>query len=66
MTKSESCGLMSRYLERFDPSIVILTGRERGTEFAVSQIRLTLGRGPGVDLALDLESLTFRLAQEAA
>jgi predicted component of type VI protein secretion system len=53
MTKSESCALLAEYLERYAPSLVILSGREKGTEFALGQRRLTLGRGPGVDLAVD-------------
>ncbi len=44
---------LARYLERYATSIVILSGRERGTEFSLDQHRLTLGRGPGVDLALE-------------
>ncbi len=44
---------LARYLERWATSIVILSGRERGTELSLDQHRLTLGRGPGVDLALE-------------
>ncbi len=44
---------LARYLERYATSIVILSGRERGTEFSLDQHRLTWGRGPGVDLALE-------------
>ena len=36
---------LARYLERYATSIVILSGRERGTEFSLDQHRLTLGRG---------------------
>lgn len=53
MTKPETCGRLAEYLGRYSPSILILSGREKGTELALDQRRLTLGRGPGVDLAVD-------------
>ncbi len=52
MTKP-SCRRLAEYLGRYAPSIMILSGREKGTELALDQRRLTLGRGPGVDLAVD-------------
>jgi pSer/pThr/pTyr-binding forkhead associated (FHA) protein len=41
------------YLTRFEPKVVVLSGRAAGQEFPLDQDRLTLGRGPGVDVAFD-------------
>jgi pSer/pThr/pTyr-binding forkhead associated (FHA) protein len=41
------------YLSRFEPKVVVLSGRVAGQEFPLDQERLTLGRGPGVDVAFD-------------
>ncbi len=43
----------STYLARFQASIVILSGPAKGTEHALDRERITMGRGPGVDLAFD-------------
>jgi pSer/pThr/pTyr-binding forkhead associated (FHA) protein len=41
------------FLSRFEPKVVVLSGRVAGQEFPLDQERLTLGRGPGVDVAFD-------------
>ncbi len=44
---------LGEFLSAYRASIVILNGAARGTEFALDQLRVTLGRGPGVDLCFD-------------
>lgn len=41
------------FRSRFEPRVVVLSGRVAGQEFPLDQERLTLGRGPGVDVAFD-------------
>ena len=41
------------YLSQFDPKVVVLSGRVAGQEFPLDQERMTMGRGPGVDVAFD-------------
>jgi pSer/pThr/pTyr-binding forkhead associated (FHA) protein len=41
------------FLGRFRAALVILSGEARGMEYGLDQPRTALGRGPGVDLALD-------------
>ncbi|MCP4003358.1 MAG: FHA domain-containing protein [bacterium] len=53
MHDSPHCRVLSDFLTDFQPSIVMLRGCARGTEYPVDQGRVTLGRGPGVDLAFD-------------
>jgi pSer/pThr/pTyr-binding forkhead associated (FHA) protein len=45
--------VFSQFLSRFQPAIVILSGAAKGTEYAIDSDRVTMGRGPGVDLAFD-------------
>jgi hypothetical protein len=44
-------------LARFRPSLIVLSGEAHGLEFVLDQRRSLIGRGPGVDLALDHEDL---------
>ncbi|HTO06906.1 MAG TPA: FHA domain-containing protein [Myxococcota bacterium] len=53
---------LSDFLTRYRPALVILTGEARGLEYRLDQPRTALGRGPGVDLALNDESLRTRHA----
>jgi predicted component of type VI protein secretion system len=53
---------LSDFLTRYRPALVILTGEARGLEYRLDQPRTAVGRGPGVDLALDDESLRTRHA----
>jgi predicted component of type VI protein secretion system len=53
---------LSEFLTRYRPALVILSGQARGLEFRLDQPRTALGRGPGVDLALDDASLETRHA----
>src|SRR5262249_8170242 len=59
---SASHSSLSDFLTRFRPALVILTGEARGLEYRLDQPRTALGRGPGVDLALDDASLRTRHA----
>jgi pSer/pThr/pTyr-binding forkhead associated (FHA) protein len=45
------------FLERFRPTVTVLSGEAAGMEFVVESRRSLIGRGPGVDLALDHPSL---------
>jgi predicted component of type VI protein secretion system len=53
---------LSDFLTRYRPALVILTGEARGLEYRLDQPRTAVGRGPGVDLALNDESLRTRHA----
>lgn len=44
-------------LERYRVSLLILSGPATGLEIPVEQEQLTVGRGPGVDVAVDNPSL---------
>jgi len=46
-------GALARFLERYDPKIVALSGRDAGAVSALRSDRVTFGRGPGVDVAFD-------------
>jgi len=59
---SASSQTLSDYLTRYRPALVILTGEARGLEYRLDQPRIAVGRGPGVDLALDDASLRTRHA----
>ncbi len=54
---------MNRFLARFRPTITVLTGDAVGMEFVVESRRSLIGRGPGVDLALDHPSLAREHAE---
>ncbi len=41
------------FFSRFRAAIVILSGGAAGSEYALDQSRISIGRGPGVDLAFD-------------
>ena len=48
---------LGRFLAKFRPAIIVLSGDASGLEFILDQRRSLIGRGPGVDLALDEPSL---------
>src|SRR5262249_60646524 len=62
MKPASASRALSDFLTRYRPALVILTGEARGLEYRLDQPRTALGRGPGVDLALDDESLRTRHA----
>ena len=43
----------SGFLGRHRAAIVVLSGKSAGTEYDLEQPKLSIGRGPGVDLAFD-------------
>ena len=45
------------FLAKFRAAIIVLSGGANGMEYVLDQRRISLGRGPGVDLALDSPSL---------
>ncbi len=46
------------FLSRNSARIVVLAGGEAGTEHELSSSRVTLGRGPGVELAFDDDAMS--------
>ena len=48
----------AEFLARYQPSLVILSGTAKGTEYPLDSARVTIGRGPGVDLAFDDEAMS--------
>ncbi len=46
------------FIEAWNPSLVILSGKLQGTDFLIERASTVVGRGPGVDLALDDETLS--------
>lgn len=51
-------GALCTFLARYSAYLVFLTGPAAGTEYPLDQERITLGRGPGVDLAFEDHSLS--------
>ncbi len=45
------------FLARYRASLVVLSGRATGLEYELDQGAVRLGRGPGVDLAIDDPSM---------
>ena len=62
MKKATATAALAEYLDRFHAALVILSGEARGLEYRLDQPKTALGRGPGVDLALDDASLRCRHA----
>jgi predicted component of type VI protein secretion system len=62
MKNASATAALAEYLDRFHAALVILSGEARGLEYRLDQPRTALGRGPGVDLALDDASLRCRHA----
>ena len=46
-------GSFATFLERWRGALVIVAGGPEGTEHELDQPKLSVGRGPGVDLAFD-------------
>ena len=62
MKPASATSALAEYLDRYHAALVILSGEARGLEYRLDQPRTALGRGPGVDLALDDASLRCRHA----
>jgi len=48
----------AEFIEAWNPSLVILSGKLQGTDFPIERASTVVGRGPGVDLALEDETLS--------
>ena len=48
---------LTRFLAKFRAAIIVLSGEAEGMEYVLDQARVLVGRGPGVDLALDDSTL---------
>jgi len=46
------------FLEDWHPTLVVLSGRLQGTDHPIERASTVIGRGPGVDLAFDEETLS--------
>jgi len=46
------------FVEAWNPSLVVLSGRLQGTDYPIERASTVVGRGPGVDLAFDDETLS--------
>jgi len=46
------------FVEVWRPSLVVLSGRLQGTDYPIERASTVVGRGPGVDLAFDDETLS--------
>lgn len=53
---------LSTFLEHWQATLVILSGNATGTEYALDQKLVRLGRGPGVDLAFDDPTMSVQHA----
>ena len=57
--KSSSGGTsFTEFIQAWNPSLVILSGKLQGTDFPIERASTVIGRGPGVDFALDDETLS--------
>jgi len=54
---------LARFLETHRPSLELLSGPARSLRILLDQEHLSLGRGPGVDIALDDPSLATQHAE---
>ncbi len=55
--RPESAREVDAFLAKFRSTIIVLSGEAAGMEFVLDARRSLIGRGPGVDLALDDASL---------
>jgi pSer/pThr/pTyr-binding forkhead associated (FHA) protein len=62
MKNLNSSSALADFLGRYRAALVIMSGEARGMEYRLDQPRTALGRGPGVDLALDDATLRCRHA----
>jgi pSer/pThr/pTyr-binding forkhead associated (FHA) protein len=46
------------FIEVWNPSLIILSGGLQGTDYPIERASTLVGRGPGVDLAFDDETLS--------
>ncbi len=58
ISAAEGNVVFSQFLSRFQPALVILSGNAKGTEYAIDAERVTIGRGPGTDLAFDDQAMS--------
>jgi len=51
-------GGAEEFLASYRAALVILSGAAAGSEYSLDESRVTIGRGPGVDLAFDDEGMS--------
>ncbi len=62
MDAAEGNAIFAEFLRKFQASLVRLAGGPKGTEYAIDREQVTLGRGPGVDLAFDDSAMSSQHA----
>ena len=62
ISAAEGNTVLSEFLSRYHACIVILSGPAKGTEHRVDGEQVTLGRGPGTDLAFDDQAMSRKHA----
>ena len=66
----DAAGSFERFVRRFDVRLVAVSGPCAGLHYPLERARVTIGRGPGVDLAFNDETMSrqhaaFEFAGEA-
>jgi pSer/pThr/pTyr-binding forkhead associated (FHA) protein len=56
--RAAASGGLAAFLDQYRAAIVILAGRAKGMEYQLDQPKVTLGRGPGVDLSFDDDTMS--------
>jgi pSer/pThr/pTyr-binding forkhead associated (FHA) protein len=56
------CVGLAGFLESYEPTLVVLRGSLAGEEHPLDRDKLVLGRGPGVDLAIDDDEMSSQHA----
>ncbi len=62
MDAAEGNAIFAQFLAKFQVSLVRLAGGAKGTEYVIDREQVTLGRGPGVDLAFDDSAMSCQHA----
>ncbi len=53
LTRSQDSNEANRFFQRHRAALVIVSGGDEGNEYDLDQARVSIGRGPDVDLAFD-------------
>ena len=61
-TRPGQGGGLAGFLERYEPTLVVVRGSLAGEEHPLDREKLVLGRGPGVDLAIDDDEMSSQHA----
>ena len=56
--KQQGRASFSEFSDDYCATLIVLTGDSQGTDYAIDRPNTVLGRGPGVDIALNDETLS--------